>query len=514
MADGLRIVLFGAPGSGKSSLVGALVQAGQSQTAQLGGQLVDIGGGMAELKSQLYQKGPAPTEEDLKDYPLTLEPLASGPGSRINATLTDCSGQAAAAMLGAKTSLPADSPLGQALLQADALMLLVDASASPDRDLAHIGQFLQLFQQVRGARADIAGLPIYLVLSKCDLIAKPGDTYNQWVQRIEESKRKLDQRLRTIMEEQAEAPFGSVDLHIWATAVKRPGFADHAAKPEPFGVAELFRQGLASAQAYQAHREHASGRLSLAVTGMLGLVAVLGLLAGMLYMLRPSLELTALENRIRRVLPGPSATDRLREPLDDRLKELEQIQETSQFAELQPKLRDEVKQARDEIELYQKYHKDFVTQITDPRYATRDEELDQIDKSLNAFTLPLEYLASWSETKLVQRLQRWRLDVQKLREAAKDEIAWMQQQVEEGQALVKQGGLVLAKSLPAEQRDQWFKQVQAYLDREPRHKRSDRLAANASVTYDHVYKLQRVEQARKAWDRVKDNLKDLRKLAQ
>jgi hypothetical protein len=511
MADTLRILLFGPPGSGKSSLLGALAQAGQSQSAQLGGQLVDAAGSLEVLKAQTYQKGPAPTQEELKDYTLTLEPLTPGQGSATTATLTDCSGQAATALLDAKTSLPTDSPLAQALLDAEALVLLVDAEAPLDREVERIGRFLQLFQGVRGERADITGLPVYLVLSKSDTLAKPNDTYNQWIQRVEESKRRLDQRFRALLEDQAEVPFGRVEPHVWATAVKRPAFADRPAKPEPFGVAELFRQGLASAQAHQQEREHAAGRLSLAVAGMFGLVGVLGVLAGALYLFRPSLELTALENQIQRVVPGPSSADRLREPLDERLKELEQIQQSSSFSQLAPKLREDVIQTRDEIELYQQYLKDFTAQATDPRFATRDEELDQIEKTLNAFTLPVEYQASWSDTKLVKRLQQWRLDAQKLRAAGQDESTWMLQQAEEGQKLHKQ---VIAKGLPAQERDAWFKAVQEFLDREPRHKRSERVGPGASVTYDHVYKLQRVEQARKSWDRVKDDLKAFRKLVQ
>src|SRR5207244_6298282 len=143
-----------------------------------------------------------------------------------------------------------------------------------------------------------------------------------------------------------------------------------------------------SAGAYRGRREHAAGRLSLAAAGMFGLVAALGLGAGLLYLARPSAELTALENQIHRVLPGPTAADRLHEPLDERLRELGQIQESPQFANLPPKLRDEVLQARREIEQYQKFNKDFLAQVADPRFATRGEDLDQIEKSLKSFVLP------------------------------------------------------------------------------------------------------------------------------
>jgi hypothetical protein len=513
MADNLSLVLFGAPASGKSSLIGALVQAGQTQSAQLGGQLLDIGGGMTELKNQTYHKGPAPTQEELRIYPLTVEPLAAGQGPATSATLTDCSGPAAQTILTAQTTLPQDSPLAKALLDADALILLLDAGVPLDRVTPALGQFLRLFQNVRSQRVDIAGLPVYLVLSKCDLIAKPGDTFNLWVQRIEEANRKLDQYFRTLLKDQG-ATFGRVQLHLWATAVKRPAFADRPSQPEPFGVAELFRQALTSAGAYQGRREHAAGRLSLAVAGMFGLVAALGLGAGILYLTRPSAELTALENQIHRVLPGPTAADRLREPLDERQRELGQIQENPQFAKLPPKLRDEVQQARRDIEQYQKLNKDFLAQVSDPRFATRDEELDQIEKSLKNFALPDDYLAEWHDTKLVRRMRQWQLDIQQLRAAAADEEKWLREQTAAAQPLKVQGGLVLAKTIPADQRDAWFKQVQEYLDREPRHKSSDRLAPGAALTFDHVYRLQRVEQARKAWDRAKDSLRDLRKLAQ
>lgn len=514
MPDNLRIVLFGAPGAGKSSLIGALAQAGQTQGQQLGGQLLDVSGGMTELKNQTYQNGPAPTQDELRDYPLAIEPLTPGKGATQTATLIDCSGQAAQAIMASQTELPPGSPLAQALLDADALILLVDAGGPLDRSVAMIGDFLRLFQSARGQRAEIAGLPVYLVLSKVDTIAKPGDTYIQWVQRIEEGKRKLDQRFQTLLQEQAGLPFGRVQVHLSATAVKRPALADHPAKAEPFGVAELFHESLASAKAYWKRREHAAGRLSLAVAGMLGFVGLLGILAAVLYSLRPSAELTALENQVHRVLPASSAAERLREPVDERLKELAQIQASPQYLQLPPKLRDEVEQARAEIEQYQKHYKEFQAQVIDPRFVTRDEDLDKIEKSLDAFALPDEYLSAWADTKLVQRMQRWRQDVRQLREAAKDEETWIRQQVDEAQKLRKQGGLVVAKSMPADQSAAWFKQVQEYLDRGPRHKRTHRLPGSASLSYDHVYKLQRVERAAKDWEIAKRSLEDLRKLAQ
>jgi len=505
MPDNPRIVLFGAPGAGKSSLLGALAQAGQGHGAH-GEQFRDVAGGMAELKTQTYQKGPAPTEEELHDYPLAVGPLPPD-GGAATATLTDSSGNAAQTILASKNGLPLDKPLTQALLDADAIILVVDASASLDRHVEAMEQFLRLLQSVRGERVEVRGLPVHLVLSKCDLIAKPGDTNSKWLQRIEETKRQLGDRFQQMLKEQAGLPFGSVDLHVTATAVARPALADRPAKQEPLGVAELFRESLRSAETHQEQREHAASRLSLAVSGMSGLVAMLAILAGVLYLARPSAELTALANQIGRVLPSSSPADRLREPLDGRLKELEQIEARPQFKQLSPTLRSEVEQARAEIEQYQQFYKEFQNQVTDPRFAARDDDLDKIEKSLTSFALPEAYAAAWADTKLVQRLQRWRIDIDLMRNAAKEEIAWIQQQIVDGDKLRAQ---VLQKGLPKDRQEAWLEAVQEYVDRKPRHKNIDRIGPNSSLTYDHVYKLQSVEQARKRWNEKVETVKKLR----
>jgi 50S ribosome-binding GTPase len=505
MPDTPRIVLFGPPGAGKSSLIGALVQAGQGKSA-LGGQVRDVGGGMTELKEQIYKKGPSPTQEELRDYPLAVEPSPPGNGA-ATATLTDSSGKAAQAILASKDGLPLDKPLTQALLDADALVLVIDASAPLERNIQLMGQFLHLLQGVRGERIDVSGLPVHLVLSKCDLIAKPGDSNSKWLQRIEEAKRQVGVRFQEMLKDQARLPFGRVNLHLTATAVERPALADRGAKPEPLGVAELFRESLTSAHEHQTQREHAAGRLSLAITGMSGLVALLALLAGLLYLGRPSAELTALANQIERVLPSSSPADRLREPLDDRLQELEQIQSRPQYGQLPAALRGEVEQARAEIQQYQQFYKEFQKQVTDPRFATRDEDLDKIEKSLVSFALPEAYRAAWSNTKLVGRLEKWRDDIQLMRAAAKDEIAWIQRQIDDGDKLRAQ---VLEKGLPKDRQEAWLQAVQEYLDRKPRHKSIDRLGPNSSLTYDHVYKLQSVEQARKRWNEKMATVKKLR----
>src|SRR5437763_2201938 len=141
----------------------------------------------------------------------------------------------------------------------------------------------------RGRRAEVGGLPVFLVLSKCDLLALPDDSAATWMERIEERKRDLDRRFRDFLDRRAKEegppPFGTIDLHIWATAVKRPALAGSPARPrEPYGVAELFRQCLAEAAEYRGRVRRADRRLwalvggsGAVLVGMLGLIVVLWL---------------------------------------------------------------------------------------------------------------------------------------------------------------------------------------------------------------------------------------------
>src|SRR5262249_3467111 len=146
------------------------------------------------------------------------------------------------------------------------LVLVVDAAAPQvevDADFTEFGRFLRLLEKGRGQRTEVGGLPVFLVLTKCDLLAQPDDRAVDWMDRIEERKPQVHGRFRDFMARQTtpEAPFpsGRIELHVWATAVKRPPLRGTPAKPrEPYGVAELFRQCLEQAQQFR-HRRHRSG---------------------------------------------------------------------------------------------------------------------------------------------------------------------------------------------------------------------------------------------------------------
>lgn len=513
------IILLGLPGSGKSSLLGALAQAAQVQSDLLGftldcasDQVLD------DLQKQTYDNKPQATADETH-YPITLQTERK---ASLRAMLIDTAGQGTKGFRTGKASLEGRTGLPRSLSSADTVLLVVDASAKPaelEADFEELAQILRRLEESRSRRSDIGGLPVYLVLSKCDQLAKKGDSHGKWMERIEESKEEIERRFHDFLAARNgtdRMPFGTIDLHLWATAVKRPPLADRPTRPnEPFGVAELFRQCLVSAQAFEARRRRSHRHMVAAVSGVLGMVLVLGLVAAGFFMSRPSAELAALENAAQALLPRPgaSAADRLKEPLEDRLQALTKIETTAGFAKLPAKTREDIKEAKEELEAYLALNKEFLARVQDPRFAVRNEDLARIEKGLDELAVPPEYAAAWADSKLGRRQIQWRKDVAALRRAVGDEEAWVRAQIAAADSITKEGGLVIAKSIGPMEREAWFAKVQDYVERDFRNKRSDRIPDGIAVTFDTVYRFGRVDQARRDWDKAKNKLRKLRELA-
>src|SRR5262249_20420247 len=229
------------------------------------GHLTDATQGLTALQHRLYEGSPRETLEEVVPYPVAFDPFTPlGPNAATGhqeAILVDCDGRVANELLARRQSLEAttsEGTLARAVSEADTLVLVIDASAPPsqvDADFAEFGRFLRLLEQSRGRRSEVGGLPVFLVLTKCDLLAQPNDTPDAWMDRIEERKRQVDQRFQEFLaRHRAEGPlpFGSIDLHLWATAVKRPALSGSPARPrDPYGVAELFRQCLDYASTFR-----------------------------------------------------------------------------------------------------------------------------------------------------------------------------------------------------------------------------------------------------------------------
>jgi hypothetical protein len=511
----LRIVLFGLPDAGKSSLLGALAQAAQTQQHVLSAKLTDRSGGLASLQTRLYEERPRETLEEIAPFPVTLEPFpapgAGGPAP-VEAVLIDCDGRAANDILARKDYLRPDGSLARAVLEADTLVLVVDASANPaqlERDFSHFGRFLELLEKSRGQRSDVGGLPVYLVLTKCDLLAQKNDTSVTWIDHIEERKRHVGVRFREFLTRETDhepAAFGSIDLHLWATAVKRPALADAPARPrEPFGVAELFRQCFDSAGRFHRREARADVRLRWTLIGSIGLLAAMGLLAAVLFFTGPGRTPGPLEVKIDnfRAREQEMAPAQKHQRLDRRRAELATFRSDPAFADLPADKRDyveaEYRRLTEDANDYRAYEAK-VAAVLDPQNATTDEQLQQIEDSLSRLTVPEKYKADWAQSPAVQRRDFWLRDVEALRGAVEKAQKWYQKLYQDGKQVLDN---LTAADLPGRAR-KVLREAKAapFPEKEP-----DKLIPGAAtVSYSAVYNFAGVVDARDRWEEIKKKL--------
>ncbi len=517
----LRLVLFGIPDAGKSSLLGALAQAAQTQEHLLNGHLTDLSQGLAELQRRLYEDKPRETLDEVVPYPVTFEPFAPATGKR-EIVLIDCDGRAANELLTRRRSLDdasSDKSLARQVLDADALFLVVDASASQaqvDADFAEFGRFLRVLQEGRGKRSAVGGLPVFLVLSKCDLLARAEDTPAAWMERIEERKRQVHQRFKDFLagQEQEALPFGSIDLRLWATAVKRPTLAGSPSRPrEPYGVAELFRQGFSEAADFQKREDSSAKRLWWTAGGLGGLVAAMIALATAFVTTSPSVKPNALEAKIDnfKAGEGPTASTRLAEPLQRKISVLTELKNDHAFGSLPPEQQEYVNSHLQELEQYRDF-KEKLQREPAPESAQSGRELDEIRARLETeLALPADREEEWSQTEAAL-LRRQRLDdIKALREGVSRVEDWYHELKQRGEALGNLTDFKTGGPLPW---GQWHTRVRRLLtDAEaPPFRPTDRLPGARNVTYAAALRFHRVEDIRSDWEKLKQRLEGLRDL--
>jgi hypothetical protein len=507
----LRVVLFGMPEAGKSSLLGALAQAALTQADVLNARLVDPTGGLAELQKRLYEGRPRETLEEVVPYTVTLAPL-KGPTDEaappLTAELIDCNGRVANDLLTGDKAIGtkgADGALAQSILGTDVLVLLVDASAGDaplDRDFTQFARFLRLLEQSRGQRSDVGGLPVYLVLTKCDLLARKGDTVNAWMDRIEERKRQVNEQFQAFLKrdsEDAPMPFGRVELHLWATAVKRPALADQPAKPrEPYGVAELFRQCFEAGQGFRERLRESGRKLGWLTGSVLAAVGCLLVLIAVLTFHRVGVSPLDLEVRNFQAAAGGNAAERLREPLEAREKKLKGFLGNPDFARLSEELRDYVTGSLQELEAYKNYLAE-VEKVGPPSFARDDKTLKSKEEGLARLSPPAGYRDEWPQTR-AERLRRdWLKDAAAMEKAVNEAEQFFRDLVKRREALSDQ-------ALKENQRRDEVRKLLKEADRSPFRAGNPDVIPGTRVAYADVLRFERVNDAYQDWLKVQEEL--------
>lgn len=417
----IRLALFGMPDSGKSSLLGALAQVAHTQTRTLHGHLSDLSNGLTELRRRLYddQKNDVPRE--ITPYPVRFIPFGkeNTPGQQV--VLYDCDGHAVNQLLTKQKNLESsgNSPLVDAIRQADALIMLIDASATYDQladDFREFVRFMKSLEDHRTHHHAVGGWPIFLVLTKCDLLAKEPISRSMWLARIEAKEREVAAQFKDFLEAtDDEAPaeylaFGSLDVQVRAVGVSRPGLTDADAQPrEPFGVAELFHDAIHVGGTYKQRSAQSSQRLAWTVTGAGGLLATMATVAGLLLTTsttpEPQLAL-ATKVEIVQANEGATATARLAgTAIDRRVRELLELKGHVDFEKLSDVQKNYITLRIEEAQTYIRFRDELHAQPA-PSKARTLEELALLEQRLNKLTVPTTYRGEWQQTEAVQLRER------------------------------------------------------------------------------------------------------------
>jgi hypothetical protein len=528
-AIGLRIVLFGMPAAGKSSLLGALAQAAEIQQHILHGRITDSTHGLEELQHRLYAERPQRTADEIVEYPIRFEPFAveSLNGStteRLDATLIDCDGRVANDLLVRKEALREDSPegtLAREVLDAETLLLVVDASAPAaqvEDDFNEFGRFLSFFERSRGRRSEVSGLPVFLVLTKCDLLAQPTDKVADWIEHIEERKRQVNERFHAFLDRatQANGSFGKIDLHLWATAVKRPALAGSPGKPtEPYGVAELFRQCLETAEEFRQSTRQSRRRLLYTLLGVGGILGVLLGLAVAFVFQHKGQPPGELANKVENFLfiEGRSPADRLKGTpslLRQRLALLSELHSDPGFSSLSKEDQEKVAARQEELEQYLNYL-DSVLATRQPAAISDERTLQAAEDALRS-KLALPH-AEWSQTD-AGKLQESRLaQIKALRRAVDETENWYDALRTEGSRLWLFTGYDKADGATMDWLG-WQTKVKELAARagKPPFKESDPISGAEGLTYATVLRFDRVVEARNAAEEAVARLERVRQI--
>jgi GTPase SAR1 family protein len=509
-SDAVRVVLFGMPNAGKTSLLAALTQATQTQEGSLGAHVTDIPDSLKDIRRQVYEEHARQTLDEIVPYPVKVDPAW---GEDFRAVLYDCDGRVANELLTRHRILNHGEKVGklaQAILDADALILVVDASADAeeiDSNFREFRRFLRLLKAQRTRGRQVGGMPVFLALTKCDRLANPGMTRSEWEARIEEKKQEVARRFRDFLKEDEDGPpylsFGSIDLEVATTAIRQPELKHIPPQAqEPYGVAELFHECLEAAERFQLRTARGRRRLFWTVAGALSFLLVMAIGAAIFIFSPATNRPPALTAKVESYQAREGATPSTRlsggaAALQRRLAELTEFQNDPQFEQLPGNLQTFITSRRDELIAYLRY-RDELYRMIPPAKAQSLAELEQIRERLTRLEPPEMYRAAWKETEAVRYRDRLLAEVPTLRQAADDLRSFFQR------LSTKAVDLLFTSDVQAD----WARRVQelsAEAESPP--------FAEADPVRGAAYYLDEVVRARRDWEQARERLGRLRDLA-
>jgi hypothetical protein len=339
------------------------------------------------------------------------------------------------------------------------------------------------------------------------------------MERIEERKRDVDRRFRAFLarreQEAGPLPFGRIDLHLWATAVKRPALAGTPAKPrEPFGVAELFRQCMQEAAQFRDRRRRAGRRLLWTVGGASGIVALLVSLAVTQGLRTGDGQATKAQVELEQILftDRPTAEERLRPTAADlrhRLAYLEKIHNDPTFPSLTAEQQKLVRDRMAELQAYLDYL-DKLRQLGPPAGATTEQALGDIEDRLKT-ELNLSS-PEWKETEAGKLHRDLLKDVGALHVAVNRVRNAYQEAIDKAGALLTFKGYAAAPDNPEIDWQKWTQDAERLVDPayQPFAPESRTIPGSASgLTYEDAEHFPKVRQTREDWESDRRKLRRL-----
>jgi hypothetical protein len=497
-ASAPRVVLVGLPSSGKTALLGALSHAAESQSPELKGRLVDPSGALAAMRKRATAHRAAQSE--IAVYPIEFHPEPPEEGGEApspwQALLVDCDGRYAAQLLTVPEGDTRVAPAAYELRAADAVLLVVDAAASPeglDQVFGQFARFLQELETQRGQGLEVGGLPVYLVLAKCDKLAREGDSAIDWIEHVEQRKREIADRFKAFLKRRAggleRRGFGWIDLRLWATAAHKPPFEGATGKPgEPYGVAELFGQCLEEAHEFQERENRSRRRLAWIVGGAAGLV---GLMAGLMLAL---FSATPSDQSVEKTTPAQRLEGSVLQ-LEKKLASLKAQRDAAGFETLPASRRDDINFRIKELEEYLPYYKK-VLQTPWAGETDTEQGLRDLKRTFERDLAPPH--DDWTGTPAVVRQQQRIQEIDAMQDAIELLRPWYQRHADRLRQLATLKDYKEPINWP---------QYQHEIDNELKSAKDSPFADNESVpgvtkelTYALVRKVDAVREARKSFE--------------